>query len=229
MTILKTLYRRGTDFSIDNSEHIVQQNGSTSFTWTFRNPGWVSFDYLALVPSNAANDLADKYFEVYVNGIRRFRVRGPWAWTRQWIFVDAGTHTVQFRKVNYGSGDTAKIRRINLTDFPKAEEPHMLEATTMPKPLENISTFPLLMGWQRYQRSGPKGCELEFTLIFQEMEKWQSFMANLENFYIIKGDYGVYGGTILPQDCDTVRKGTLILMKCKMQSPMKAGVGVNGE
>ena len=223
MTIYKKLYRRGTNFLNQSAEVTVP----TTRTWTFTNPGWVAFDFMCHTPTDG--NLPKKYFEVYVNGILRFRVRASWAWSRNWLYVDSGTHTVEFKTVGYTAGDYAKIRHINLTDFPEVKEPIMIEQTTMPKPLETISTFPLLSGWQRYQRTGPKGTELNFTLIFDDMAKWRNFMSTLENFYIIKGDYGVYGGTILPQNVDTTRKGTLILTKCTLHSPLTAGVGVDGE
>jgi hypothetical protein len=226
MTILKTLYRRGSNFLNAPSE--VSVSGSLSYTWTFNNPGWVAFDFMCNIPLPSNGELPNKWFEVYVNGVKRFRVRAAWAWTRNWLYVDEGTHTVEFRTVSYSGSDYAKIRRINLTDFPKVPEYEMIEATSMPKPMEEIKTFPILYGWQRYQRTGPKGTELTFTLIFDDMAKWRQFMSKLENFYIIKGDYGVYGGTILPQDVDTIQKGGLILAKCRMNSPLTAGVGVDG-
>lgn len=223
MTIYKKLYRRGSDFLNSPGEVSVP----ATYTWTFNNPGWVAFDFMCNVP--ASGELPNKWFEVYIDGVRRFRVRAAWAWSRNWLYVDEGTHTVEFKTVGYSSSDYAKIRYINLTDFPEVKEPVMIEQTSMPKPLESITTFSILSGWQRYQRTGPKGSELDFTLIFDDMQKWRNFMRNLENFYIIKGDYGVYGGAILPQNVDTVRKGTLILTKCTLHSPLTAGVGVDGE
>src|SRR5690606_33911865 len=98
-----------------------------------------------------------------VNGVERFRVLSGWAWQRYYIFVEEGMNKIVWSVEGYETGDSAKIRHINLTNFPRVEEPIMIEATTMPKPLETISTFDVAQGWQRYQRSGPQGTELEFT------------------------------------------------------------------
>lgn len=225
MTILKTLYRRGSNFYNAPSE--VTVNGVLTYTFNFTNPGWVAFDFMCNIPSSSG-ELPNKWFEVYINGVKRARVRAAWAWTRNWIYVDEGAAKVEFKTVSYVAGDYAKIRRINLTDFPEVKEHIMIEATTMPKPMASVSTFPILQGSQRYQRGGAKGSVLEFTLIFDDVAQWRKFMATLENFYIIKGDYGVYGGTILPQDIDTTRTGTLILTKCVMNSPLTPGIGVDG-
>jgi hypothetical protein len=226
MTILKELYRRSSNFYSSAAE--VTVGSGVSYTWTFNNPGWIAFDFMCNIPLPSNGELPNKWFEVYVNGVKRFRVRAAWAWSRNWLYVDEGTHVVEFKTVSYSGSDYAKIRRIDLTDFPRVTDHVMIEATTMPKPLESITTFPILQGWQRYQRTGPKGTRLEFTLIFDDVAKWRNFMAKLENFYVIKGDYGVYGGTILPQDVDSIRKGKLILTKCVMNSPLTAGVGVDG-
>ena len=225
MTIFKQLYRRAANFGSIQTE--VTVGSGVTHTWTFKNPGWVGFDFMAIVPSNSG-ELPDKYFEVYVDGVKRFSVRGAWAWTREYIWVDAGTRTVEFKTLRYAAGDVAKLRGINVAAFPSVKEYSMIEATSLPKPLEEINSFGVLRGRQRYQRTGPKGSELEFTLIFNNVSKWRTFMSTLENFYVIKGDYGVYGGTILPQDVETTRVGTLVLMKCKLVSPLTAGVGVDG-
>lgn len=225
MTIFKMLYRRAANFVSIQADQVV--GSGISYTWTFINPGWVAFDFMANVPSSSG-ELPLKYFEVYVDGVKRFSVRAAWAWTRQEVWVDAGTHTVEFRTKDYTGGDIAKVRGINCAAFPFVREHDLIEATTMPKPLTAINTFSVVKGNQRYQRVGSSGCEVEFTLIFKDIKKWRQFMMTLENFYVIKGDYGVYGGTILPQDVDTTRKGTLVLMKCKLISPLSAGVGVDG-
>jgi hypothetical protein len=224
--VIKELYRRGADFYTSASE--VNVTGGVTYTWTFNNPGWVAFDFMCNIPLPSNGELPDKWFKVTVDGVLRFKVRGGWTWTRYWLFVDAGTHNVRFYTEDYSGSDYAKIRRINCTDFPKVSEYVMLESTSMPKPIESINVFPILQGWQRYQRSGPKGTELEFIIVFDDIQKWRTFMSKLQNHYIVKGDYGVYGGVILPQETDTVRKGNLILMKCKFNSPMTAGVGVDG-
>lgn len=225
MSVLKQLYRRGSNFYSDSSEVKITDK---TYTFTFNNPGWIAFDYMCDValPSNGV--IPKKYLKMTVNGTLRFEARASWAWQRHYVYVDEGTHKVRFYTQSYGSSDTAKVRRIVLTDFPKCHEYSMIESTTMPKPLNSINAFNILQGMQRYQRTGTAGTELEFTLIFDSMSKWRVFMRRLENFYIIKGDYGVYGGVILPQDVDTVRKGNLILTKCKLMSPMTAGVGVDG-
>lgn len=226
MTIFKSLYRRKNNFFKDVTEVPVPTTG-LSRTWDFVNPGWVAFDYMCIVP-DVNGELPNKWFEVYIDGVRRHRVRASWAWTREWLYVDAGKHVVEFKPLSYGAGDSAKVRRIELTNFEKCSEFAMIEAASVPRPMESITTFPIIQGSQRYQRTGTKGTVLEFTLIFETVEKWRLFMKTLENFYIIKGDYGMYGGTILPQDVEPIRKGPLVLMKCVMNSPHTAGVGVDG-
>lgn len=226
MSIFKELYRKTSDFYIDPSDHTV--GGGLTFTWEFKNPGWVAFDFMCNIPISNSGLLPNKWFTVEIDGVVRFRVRGPWAWQRNWLYVDSGEHTVKFYTEGYSGSDYAKIRRINLTDFSLVTQYAMIEATKMPKPLETIQAFNILSGWQRYQRTGQEGSEIEFGLIFDDLKKWRAFMQTLENFYIIKGDYGVYGGTITPQDVDITTKGSLILMKCKMLSPLQAGVGVDG-
>lgn len=225
MTILKSLHRRAANFH--GIEPPANIGSGITHNWTFINPGWIAFDFMALVASNSG-ELPNKHFEVYVNGVKRFSVRAAWAWTRNYIWVAKGTHRVEFKTVGYAAGDVATIRGINLAAFPLVREHKMVEATSMPKPIGSIDTFEIIKGRQRYQSTGPKGSELEFTLIFDDIAKWRTFMSTLENYYVIVGDYGVYGGTILPQDCDTIRKGSLVLMKCKMVSPLTAGVGVDG-
>lgn len=226
MTIFKKLYRRDENFLSDAPERDI--TGGYNQTFTFDNPGWVAFDFMANVPIKPGQH-AKKYLKVEVNGVLRFKTLGGWSWQRYYIFVEAGTQTVRWFTEGYDGGDYAKVRYINLTDFPLVEEPVMLENTSMPRPLESITPYEVSQGWQRYQRSGTQGCELKFTLIFTEIAQWRKFMSTLENFYIISGDYGTYGGVILPQDCNTVREGPLILMECVMLSSMTAGIGVDGE
>lgn len=225
MMVLKELYRRGSNFLSAQSEVVV--TAGKTYTWTFENPGWIAFDFMANVPPKNG-ELGKKYLKVNVGNALRFKAMGGWAWQRYYIFVDAGVHTVKFFTEGYEAGDSAKIRYINLTDFPKVPEYEMIENTAMPKPLEKITSYDVVQGWQRYQRTGSQGCELSFTLIFTSVDNWQQFMSTLENFYIIKGDYGVYGGTILPQEVESTRTGALIFADCVLRSPMRAGVGVNG-
>lgn len=232
MTIYKQLFRRGSDFYVDLSAHTV--GAGLTYNWTFTNPGWIAFDFMCNVPFDTSTDmwgsyeLPNKWFYMEVDGVLRFKARAAWAWTRQWIFVEEGEHEVRFYTSGYDSGDVAQIRRINLTNFPLVQDYLLIESATPPKPMESINTYPILNGWQRYQRTGKRGTELEFVIVFENIDKWRNFMKTLENFYIIKGDYGTYGGAILPQECDTIRQGKLVFMKCKMQSPMTAGVGVDG-
>jgi hypothetical protein len=222
--LIKKLYRRAGAFYNDSTVRGV--GTGLSFTWTFDTPGYISFDYMCNVPSSSG-ELADKYFTMYVDGVKRFEVRAAWAWSRSYIYVDAGVHTVTFDTSGYGGSDYANIRRITLREF-VAVNCLMVEAATMPKPLESINIYPILSGWQRYQRTGKRGTELEFVVVFDSISDWQDFMASIEQQYVIKGDYGVYGGVILPQDIDTIRQGKYIFTKVKMNSPLTAGVGVEG-
>lgn len=223
--LLKKLYRRGGISFSDETERVV--GSGLSFTWTMDTPGYISFDYMCDVPLSTGGTLPAKYLYMTVNGVKRFEVRAGWAWNRAYIYVDAGEHTVSFETTDYGSSDRAKIKRVIHRAFTEVK-PLIIEAASMPKPLESINVYPIVNGWQRYQRTGKKGTELEFVIVFDSVSKWRTFMRTLEQQYIIKGDYGVYGGPILPQDVETVQSGGLVLMKVKMASPLSAGVGVDG-
>lgn len=224
--IVKKLYRRGGISFSDTTERGV--GSAISFTWTFPRPGYISFDYMCNVPVTPNGELTKKYFRVYVNGVKRFEARAGWAWNRAYIYVDEGEDiVVRFETVGYTVGDSATIRRIIHRHFTEVDC-LMVESTTMPKSMETVNAYSILDGFQRYQRTGRRGTELEFVVVFQTIAQWKNFMKNLEQGYVLKGDYGVYGGTLLPQETETVRRGGLIFLKTKMNSPLSAGVGVDG-
>ena len=225
-SIFKKLYRRGGVSFQDNTERTVGSAGIT-FNWDFDRPGYFSLDFLCKIPMLASGNLPKKYFIIRVDGVKRFEVRGQWAWSRTYVFMDEGPHTVTFETDGMSSGDVIKIRKIvhryfNLVDYDK------IEATSLPKPTETVNAYPIINGWQRYQRSGRKGCTLEFTMLFETVTKWRNFMKSFEQVYVLQGQDGTYGGVITPQDVDYVRKGQIILMKCTLNSPSTAGIGVDG-
>lgn len=226
--VFKKLYRRTIVTWSQEAEKSV--GNGIQYSWSFTTPGYFSFDFMCNVPTPGSGNLPQKYFIVKVNGVERFKVRASWAWQRTFIYVDQGPITVEFIPLDYETDDYAKIRRIVHREFVPCTEFEQIESTTMPKPLEQVTSFQVLQGWQRYQRTGSRGTELEFTLVFKGVENWRNFMKKLatEGNYVIQGDYGTYGGVILPQDVDSARSGDLILTKCKMNSPLTAGVGVDG-
>ncbi len=224
--LIKKLYRRGNVSFSDSAERGVNNFG-ISFNWNFPTPGYFSFDYMCDVPIHNDGVLPKVYFKVFVDGRLRFRARAAWAWNRVRIYVDEGAHDVRFITEDYTANDSAKIRLIDHRYFDPVNY-LTIEATSMPKQMESVNTYPILNGAQRHQRTGKRGTELEFVIVFQSMSQWRSFMITFEDDYIISGDYGVYGGVLLPQDTETTRAGGLVFTRTKMNSPLAAGIGVEG-
>ncbi|MHA4243582.1 hypothetical protein [Bacillus paranthracis] len=226
MSVLKKLYREvgnGWLFMEDR-----ELKDPLSFTINFGTPGTYTFSFTTNVPINGNGDLPKKYFVVKVNGIERFRARGAYAWESHTIFVDEGPQKITFQLEGFSGGDSCWMRDTYYNPYLEMKTIDMIEQTKFPKNLDSLKTMNAIQGYPRWQSTGNKGCEVEFTLLFSNMKNWRDFMAHLYNPFIIKGDYGVYGGIITPNEVDTLRKGTLIISKCKLTSPSRAGIGVDG-
>jgi hypothetical protein len=221
----KELYRRVSSALVDIQDEQNVTSGKT-YNWTISRPGYISFDYMCDVPLPSNLQIPDAWFEVWINDKKRFEVRGAWAWNRAFIFVDSGETKVEFKTVGFGG--VATIRNLLVRQFLRVTDFDQIESSVPPKPVEQITSYQLLQGYQRYQRTGPRGCEIEFTLVFTDIAKWRAFMDKSDEVFIIKGDVGTYGGVIMPQDLDTVAVGPIFLTKVKISSPLTAGVGVDG-
>ncbi|OLN21704.1 hypothetical protein BTO30_13455 [Domibacillus antri] len=225
------LYRRGTNFYSDTAETVVGTGPNQSYvlTQTFSEPGWVSFDFLTNVAFSSSGELGMGHFIVEVNGIERYRARASYTWTRHYMFVGAGENMIIFRTDSaYQAGDYAKIRNIVLTRFIEQSYIAGIGGITPPKPLQQITNFSILDGYTRYQRTGPVGSQIDFELVFTNAADYNTFIAEVDNFCILKYSVGVFGGLLIPQDSDSQRKGPLYIVKCKMHSSERAGVGVLG-
>lgn len=228
-TVIPKLFRRGPNFYDATTENTIGSGADYVLTLTYANPGWVAFDFMSEVApkdveSRSLNMQAK--FQVYVDDLLRFETPAGWAWNRQYIWVREGENEFRFATSGYKVGDYAKIKNIVATSYQFIDYSEAIEQATMPKPLETVQSYKVLNGFQRYQATGIAGCELDFVIVFKGAKSWQKFMAELANFYIIASDIGVYGGTILTQDVDSIRSGDLILTKCKLVSDLRAGVGV---
>ncbi|MED0665703.1 hypothetical protein P4T04_05145 [Bacillus badius] len=225
------LYRRGTNFYSHTGEILVGNgpNQSYVFTKTFSSPGWVSFDFLTNVAFSSSGELGMGHFVVEVNGIERYRARASYTWTRHYMFVDEGENMITFRTDSaYQTGDFAKIKNIVLTRFVEQDYIAGIGSITPPRPLQEITNFAILDGYTRYQRTGPVGTQIDFELVFTKTADYNTFMADIDNFCVLKYSAGVFGGILIPQDSDPQRKGPLYIVKCKMHSSERAGVGVMG-
>lgn len=226
MSILKTLHRKAGSYFL--FEDIVELKNTIKYTITFGWPGTYNFHFMSRVPIGSDGMLPDKYFIVRVNGIERFRVRGPYAWEAREIFVGAGPQTIEFTTIGYGSSDAAYVSQASYHAFGHVPNIAMIEQTKMPKSLDGLKTHNVMHGYPRFQSAGNKGCEVEFTLLFEDIRYWRDFMREIYRTHIITGDYGTYGGIIPPNEVDAIRKGTLVIAKCKLISAAQAGVGVDG-
>ncbi|MGM2766345.1 hypothetical protein [Bacillus sp. PGP15] len=226
MSVLKKLYREVGNGWLFLEERELQD--SLSFVIDFGTPGTYTFSFTTNVPINGNGDLPRKYFVVKVNGIERFRARGAYAWRSHTIFVDQGPQRITFQLEGFGNGDSCRMRDAYYNPYLEMKTIDTIEQTKFPKNLDALKTYSVIQGSPRWQSTGNKGCEVEFTLLFSNIKNWRDFMSHLYTPFIIKGDYGVYGGIIPPNEVDTLRKGTLIMSKCKLISQSRAGIGVDG-
>ncbi|MFY0147697.1 hypothetical protein [Bacillus cytotoxicus] len=226
MSIIKTLHRRGGSYHLlfDATELKTTIRYTIVFSW----PGTYNFSFMSQVPIGSDGILPDKYFIVRVNGIEKFRARGAYAWESKEIFVGAGPQTIEFTTSGYGAADVAYIRDVHYYAFGPVPNIAMIEQTKLPKSLDGLKSFNVMHGYPRFQSSGNKGCEVEFNVLFNQIEHWRDFMREIYRPHIITGDYGTYGGIIPPNEVDAIRKGALVIAKCKLISMSQAGIGVDG-
>ncbi|MEK4672604.1 MULTISPECIES: hypothetical protein [Bacillus] len=226
MSILKTLHRRA------GSYHLLwdatELKSTITYTINFSWPGTYNFSFMSQVPIGSDGMLPDKYFIVRVNGIEKFRARGAYAWESREIFVGAGPQTIEFITSGYGGADVAYIRDVHYYAFGFVPNIAMIEQTKMPKSLDGLKNYNIMHGYPRFQSNGNKGCEVEFNILFNDIRYWRDFMREIYRPHIITGDYGTYGGIIPPNEVDAIRKGTLVIAKCKLISMSQAGIGVDG-
>ncbi|MGM7634158.1 hypothetical protein [Bacillus sp. Hm123] len=226
------LYRRGTNFYTQSGSILVGSGPNQSYRikQTFERPGWVAFDFLTNVAFTEETEIGMGHFIVEVNGVERFSARASYTWTRHYIFVDEGENIITFKTDgNYTNGDTAYIKHTVCTVFHEQSYIGGIGSITPPKPLQEIQNFNILDGYTRYQRTGPAGSLIEFEVVLTNTVAFNEFMSDIDNFTIIKYSAGVFGGVIIPQDTEPIRKGPLYIVKCKLHSSERAGVGVNGK
>lgn len=225
------LYRRGTNFYTQSGSVLVGPGPNQSYTvrQTFERPGWVAFDFLTNVAFTSYGEIGMGKFVVEINGKARFSARASYTWTRHYIFVDEGENIITFKTdANYQGGDTAYIRHLVCTVFHEQSYIDGIGSITPPKPLQEIQSFNILDGYTRYQRTGPSGSTIEFEVVLTKTQSFNQFMSDIDNFTIIKYSAGVFGGVIIPQDTEPTRKGPLYIVRCRMHSSERSGVGVNG-
>lgn len=219
--MLKQLYRRNENFITDASEH----NVSYTRTIKFQKPGWIALDVWADVKNDHEGRLGKGELVITVNDVEKVVLRSSWTWTRQYIYVDKGEQALRVFTRDYQSGDEAKIRHLVCTHFGLVDFIEVIDRATMPKPLEKMVMIETLNGFNRTQSMAPKGTEFNVELIIRGTENWQSFMSKNTNFYIMKGEQGLYGGTFLTESFETIRKGNIYIVSATFFSDSKAGVG----
>jgi hypothetical protein len=231
--MLPKLYRRTEQMIFSQSAEASIGKGpgqSISFEVDFPTPGWWAFDFKTSVANKSSGEIGSGEFLVEISGVLRYRARGPYTWTRHYIFVDAGRKKITFKNgPEYGSNDESWVRFVNAQAFEYLDYIAGIGNMTPPKPLSEIQAFPTLAGYDRFQRSGPNGCRIDFDMVFTNTTDFNSFMADLENFYILRNNQGVWGGVILPQELEVQRKGPLYIVRAALYSVSRPGVGVNGE
>lgn len=207
-------------------------NKSYSLTLNYRSPGWIAFDFATQINHTTLGNLADGRFEFYVDGILRFSARGPYAFPRVYIYVDQGEHVFEWRNnADFEATDWSKVREINGTEFELVEDFMAVDQETPPQTLQKINPMETLNGYNRYQQGSPGGVEINFTLTFapkkdangellSAYDHYANFMDLYPNFYILKYNYGMFGGAII--DPQVSNKGPLTFLDCLFHSPMKS-------
>ncbi|ANB66139.1 hypothetical protein GFC29_3884 (plasmid) [Anoxybacillus sp. B7M1] len=230
--MIPKLYRRNqqTIFSQSAEASIGKGPGqSISFDADFPTPGWWIFDFKTDV-ATPNGEIGPGEFLVEISGVLRYRARGPYTWTRHYIFVDAGHKRITFKNgPQYGADDQSWVRFVSAEAFEYLDCIAAIGNMTPPRPLSEIQAFPTLAGYNRFQRSGPNGCRIDFDMVFTRTVDFNSFMDGLENFYVLRNNQGAWGGVILPQESEVQRKGPLYIVRTALYSVSHPGVGVNGE
>lgn len=208
-------------------------NQEYSIVLYYETPGWIAFDFATQIAHNAVGELADARFEFYVDQVKRFQARGPYAFPRVYIYVDKGEHVFTWmNNSEFGAEDWSKIRAINGTAFELMHDFVAIDQETPPKTLQKIQAMETLNGYNRYQQGAPGGVEIDFTLTFapkrqpgedgkllSAYDHYANFFDRYPNFYILKYNYGLFGGVII--DAPPSNKGPLTFVDCTLHSPMK--------
>lgn len=210
-------------------------NKSYTLTLNYDTPGWIAFDFATQIAHNKEGELTRARFEFFVNGVKRFTARGPYAFPRVYTYVDAGENVFEWKNnEHFGSSDWSKLRYINGTAFEPMSEFAGIDQETPPQTLQSIEAIPTLNGFNRYQQGSPGGVEINFQLTFapkreqDENGEWHmvsaydnyaKFFDRFPNFYILRYNYGLFGGTIV--DPQVTNQGPLTFVDCLFHSPMK--------
>jgi hypothetical protein len=225
---MKKLYRRSDrpeDMILNLETEIDVTNGQTRNVWFKEAPGWYAVDVKASVANQPDGNLSRGRVQILVDGVVKAELRASWPWTRQYVYCDEGYRNITFRCLEYAKGDTAKIRNQNAQYFREMKSVAAIERCKMPEPLEKMNAIALVNGYSRYQSSGPVGCQIEMTLDVVGTANYRDVMSHLSNYYILKGDEGMYGGVLLTSETETEKAGALYLIKTILHSPSLAGVG----
>lgn len=209
---------------------------SPSVTFADNEVGMLAIDYAIKAAVTSAGEItrAETALITYnaddAKDTERQFIRGSRTWTRAFLQVDSGTYKIgvasndQFR-----STDGIYVRRVFAHKYRISSYVHAIDQLKPPKPLNGLQTFDTLEGTLRMQRTGSIGCEIEFTLCFLSDEKYQLFMQNRHDGYmVLKTRYGTYGGYLEGTSTEPESKGSTIFLRVKLLSPQRAGVGVEG-
>lgn len=209
--MLPELFIRGSNFYEDRPARWIGKGPlkSYSITLEYDNPGWISFDFAADVPAESSGAIPPSTFTFYVNDKLRFKARGSYTYERVYIYVDKGKNTfLWINDKNYRDSDQSFIRMVFATEFVPIENYAIIEQASPPKPLNEISRFSIINGRDRFQQSGPKGIEIDMIVTFAPtkgedgsitsgQENYMNFIQTFPNFYMIKYNYGLFGGTLM--------------------------------
>lgn len=221
------LFRRPQkNFYVDESVHDLGKGPNRRYTLTlhYDTPGWIAFDFQAEVGHDTSQNVSRAEFQVYVDDELKYRARGAYTFTRQYLYVNEGTHKFDFVTNDaYKPNEQAWVRYINGTMFEKLTMIDGIGSITPPRKKAEIIQFNTLNGIDRYQRTGIQGTDIEMTLYFTTPENAEEFLYDDINFYIFRYSGGLYGGTLLPQNAEYERMGRLYAIKVYLTSPQLVG------
>lgn len=237
MQTFPTLYRRPKRNFLPTEPAVIRlakgANKTHTRSVTFPSPGWLAFDFAASVAHTLDGQVALGKFQLYVDGILRWEVRGAYTFTRAYVFVDEGSHTFEWKTNDeYKSDDQAMLRNITGTAFDKVDV-GAIEKASPPNPIQELTRFAVIDGYDRYQQTGSGGAEITFTLTFvpkngkSAQEHYDEFAAEYINFYILRYNFGLYGGALTGQ-LKAENNGPLVHAPCTLNTAQRAGVSVVG-
>ncbi|MGE7624644.1 hypothetical protein ACQKMD_16780 [Viridibacillus sp. NPDC096237] len=162
--------------------------------------------------------------------VERMKVRGSRTWTRAFFPLDHGNYQIGFiTDENYRNADKVYMKDFYYHDYIASPNIDAIGSLKPPKQLAGIQTFDTLEGTMRLQRIGNKGCEIEMTLYFKTETQYRNFVRSRHDSYmVLECNYGVYGGYLAGTESDPSTDGPLRLIRVKLLSPQRAGVGVDG-